>query len=79
MFTVKFILSKQTNAKKIYHKLDNLLWNWKCDLSIEWFPYLLNLKHDIQLYHGNLSYDRILKTQTLPMQHVLLKNLIVSH
>ena len=66
-------LKKIKNAKKIYHKLDNLLWNWKCDLSIEWFPYLLNLKHDIQLYHGNLSYDRILKTQTLPMQHVLLK------
>ena len=54
-------------------KLDYLLWQWKSDLSREWYQYLLNFKHDLQILNNDLSLNRILKTQTNPMQMTLVK------
>ena len=41
-------------------------------LSREWYPFLLNFKHDLQILDNTLPLNRILKTQTNPMQLVLL-------
>ena len=43
------------------------------ELSREWYTYLLNLKHDLQISNNELSINRILKTQTNPLQMVLLE------
>ena len=56
----------------IYEILDQLLWKWKNSLSREWYPFLLNFKHDLQILDNTLPLNRILKTQTNPMQLVLL-------
>ncbi len=47
--------------------LEQLLWRWKSPLAREWYPYLLGLKHDLQLETGNMSELRIRKTQTSPL------------
>ena len=82
----KYFLSPNfSNQKKLkdfkYHLssnkfLDYLLWNWKNELSREWYTYLLNLKHDLQISNNELSINRILKTQTNPLQMVLLERKI---
>ncbi len=54
-----------------YKTLDILLWQWKTKMSREWYPYLLNLKHDLQIFDKSLSFNRVLKTQTNPIQNVL--------
>ena len=59
--------------KEIIHILDQLLWEWKTELSREWYPYLLMLKQDVQIFSNDLSFKRILKTQTHPIQKILLK------
>ena len=59
--------------KKLYDYIDKLLWDWKSDLSREWYPYLLNFKHDLQILNKELSFNRILKTQTIPLQKKLTK------
>ena len=46
------------------------------ELSREWYTYLLNLKHDLQISNNELSINRILKTQTNPLQMVLLERKI---
>ena len=61
------------HSKKTYEALDFLLWSWKTKLSREWYPYLLRLKHDLQIFDKRLSFNRVLKTQTNPIQHVLKK------
>ena len=58
--------------KEIIHILDQL-WEWKTELSREWYPYLLMLKQDVQIFSNDLSFKRILKTQTHPIQKILLK------
>ena len=58
-------------ASKTYEALDFLLWRWKTQISREWYPYLLRFKHDLQILDKRLSFNRILKTQTHPTQHVL--------
>ena len=55
----------------IFDKIDKLLWKWKTPLSREWYPYLLSLKQDLQILNDELPFNRILKTQTYPMQKVL--------
>ena len=60
----KYFLSPNfSNQKKLkdfkYHLssnqfLDYLLWNWKNELSREWYSYLLNLKHDLQISNNEL-------------------------
>ena len=80
IFISKFFQSKKLKDFK-YHLssnkfLDYLLWNWKNELSREWYTYLLNLKHDLQISNNELSINRILKTQTNPLQMVLLERKI---
>ena len=58
-------------SEETYKSLDILLWQWKTKLSREWYPYLLNLKHDLQIFDKTLSLNRVLKTQTNPIQNVL--------
>ena len=67
----QLIFTKPTS--KIMSAIDYLLWKWKTPLSLEWYPYLLNLKHDLQLLSDELSYNRILKIHTMPMSQKLLK------
>ena len=58
---------------KIIDALDVLLWKWKSPLSIELYPYLFNLKQDIQIVMKQLDRKRIIKTQTHPLQKIFLK------
>ena len=58
-------------SENTYKALDILLWQWKTKMSREWYPYLLNLKHDLQIFDKSLSFNRVLKTQTNPIQKVL--------
>ena len=54
-----------------FEALEFLLWSWKGALSREWYPYLFGLKHDLQLNQSNLTSERLIKTQTLPLaQHI---------
>ena len=74
--TPNFTFEKDLNISKFdqtIKKLDYLLWQWKSDLSREWYQYLLNFKHDLQILNNDLSLNRILKTQTNPMQMTLIK------
>ena len=58
-------------SEDTYEVLDTLLWKWKTKISREWYPYLLNLKHDLQIFDKRLNFNRVLKTQTNPIQNVL--------
>ncbi len=58
---------------EIINALDVLLWKWKSPLSTELYPYLFNLKQDIQIYMQKLNRKRIIKTQTYPLQKIFLK------
>ena len=75
--TPNFTFEKNLNISEFDNqtvkKLDYLLWQWKSDLSREWYQYLLNFKHDLQILNNDLSLNRILKTQTNPMQMTLIK------
>ena len=55
--------------------LDFLLWKWKSELSREWYPYLFNLKHDLQLKLNILTSERLIKTQTIPLSEYVIKKL----
>ena len=61
---------KYTNRDIKY--LDKLLWDWHSEISREWYPFLMGLKIDLQLATGNLSPDRIIKTQTNPLADKIL-------
>ena len=50
-----------------FEALEFLLWSWKGTLSREWYPYLFGLKHDLQLNQSELTSERLIKTQTLPL------------
>ena len=58
--------------KSIYSSIDFLLWKWKDDLSREWYNYILNFKHDLQILNNELSLNRILKIHTHPVQKILI-------
>ena len=66
--------TNEVNVKKIkfnntiLNELDTLIWKWKSPLSLEWYQYLLNLRHDLQILNNELPFNRILKTQTKPIQ-----------
>ena len=60
-------------TNKSIENLDFLLWKWKSPLSREWYPFLLGLKHDLQLYKRELTSDRITKTQTKPLASYIFK------
>ena len=58
---------------KVYNAIENLLWNWKSTLSMEWYPYILSLKQDLQIFEKKIDRIRILKTQTHPLQRQILQ------
>ena len=70
-FTFENKIKQFKHSKETYEALDFLLWRWKTKISREWYPYLLKFKHDLQILDKRLSFNRILKTQTQPTQHVL--------
>ena len=70
-FTFENKIKQFKHSKETYEALDFLLWQWKTKISREWYPYLLKFKHDLQILDKRLSFNRILKTQTQPTQHVL--------
>ena len=51
--------------------LEILLWRWKAPLQREWYSCLMGLKQDILLSNGELSLERIEKTQMAPLAHQL--------
>ena len=63
----------QANSNN-FEALEFLLWSWKGSLSREWYPYLFGLKHDLQLNQSNLTSERLIKTQTLPLALHINKN-----
>ena len=70
-FTFEKTIKSLKHSEDTYKALDILLWQWKTKMSREWYPYLLNFKHDLQIFDKRLSFNRILKTQTYPFQNVL--------
>ena len=64
--------SFKTN-KNTLSEFDLLLWNWKSELSIEWYPYLLSFKQDLLILNNEISLNRILKTQSIFLQKKLIK------
>ena len=60
--------------KLILRHLETLLWKWKTPLSRELYPFLMSLKHDLLLQRKKLPLNRIIKTQSLPLADLLLKN-----
>ena len=74
-FEPKHIAHEFTVTDKTFESLETLLWKWKSPLSREWYPFLLGLKHDLQLYQRKLSSERINKIQTKPMAYHSLKNI----
>jgi hyaluronoglucosaminidase len=67
-------LKKIIHTEKNIECLENLLWKWKTPLSREWYPYLLGLKHDLQLFKKDLTSERIIKINTLPLSNFIFKN-----
>ena len=51
--------------------IEYLLWKWKGKLSREWYPFLFGLKHDLQINQKNLTSERKIKTQTIPLSKFL--------
>ena len=72
-FENKTSLKNMYITNKSIENLDFLLWKWKSPLSREWYPFLLGLKHDLQLYKRELTSDRITKTQTKPLASYIFK------
>lgn len=65
------------NGYKNIHSdaIEFLLWSWKSELSREWYPFLFGLKQDLLIYKKNLSFKRLLKTQTIPLAQYICKEL----
>ena len=53
--------------------LDYLLWKWKGELSREWYPFLFGLKQDLQINKKLLPFERVIKSQTIPLSKSLRK------
>ena len=67
-------LPKSLNIKIIDLKLlDILLWEWKSNLSREWYPFIFGLKQDLQINKNFLTLERKIKTQTAPLSEFLIK------
>ena len=54
----------QHDTDAMLDALDHLLWTWKSPLAREWYPYLFGLKGDLLLARGEMTQERIAKTQT---------------
>ncbi|MDB2700753.1 protein O-GlcNAcase [Alphaproteobacteria bacterium] len=79
-YFLKPAFGENPNLEKIYitnkniESLESLLWKWKSPLSREWYPFLLGLKHDLQLFKRDLSSERIIKTQTCALSNYILND-----
>lgn len=73
-FGEKPYLEKVKITNKTISSLDYLLWKWKSPLSREWYPFLLGLKHDLQLFKRDLNPERIIKTQSKALANYILNN-----
>ncbi len=69
-----FTTNSSANIQHI-EAIDYLLWKWKSELSREWYPYLFNLKHDLQIKLNILTSERLIKTQTKPLSEYFIKKL----
>ena len=67
---------KELSFKEDIKIIDHLLWEWKSKLYLEWYPYLMGLKHDILIKNNKLHRNRIIKTQNKPLRNKLLKAVI---
>ena len=61
------------NKKEDLEIIDFLLWKWKGKLSMEWYPFLFGLKHDLQIKQKLLTSERLIKSQTIPLSEFLNK------
>jgi len=52
--------------------IETCLWKWKSPLAREWYPFIMNLKHDLALMKRTLPRDRVLKTQPAGLARRLL-------
>ena len=59
--------------KDAIESLNFLLWKWKSPLSREWYPFLLGLKHDLQIMTNDFTSERIIKTQTKALANYIIK------
>ena len=57
--------------EEVINNIDFLLWNWKTNLAREWYPFLLRLKQDLQIFSGEMTFNRIMKSQTFPIQNII--------
>ena len=73
-FNDNLSIKKLIYTKQTLKCVEYMLWNWKSNLAIEWYPFIMGLKHDILLAQGELAKDRIIKTQTNPMAILILDN-----
>lgn len=67
------IILKTEPNKNIIDALDYLLWKWKSKLSLEWYPFLMILKQDINIQLNEYNNSRIIKIQTIPLAKMLTK------
>ena len=56
--------------------IEILLWQWKSPLAREWYPYLFGLKQDLLLLQGDMTDERLAKTQTGPLFSFITKDRI---
>jgi len=66
-------INKATILTKTIESLDFLLWKWKSPLSREWYPFLLGLKHDLQIMTNDFTSERIIKTQTKALANYIIR------
>ena len=65
---------KKVSSKKIIDALNYLLWEWKSKLSLEWYPFFLILKQDINIELNKYSINRIKKIQTIALAKKLTRS-----
>lgn len=57
----QLLYKKNKSYDKYIQNIDKLLWKWKSPLSREWYPYLLNLKQELELINNRMNKGRIKK------------------
>ncbi len=60
-------------SQEQFDAIEHLLWRWKTPLSLEWYPFIMSLKHDLLINEGRLPELRIQKTQSPALATHLLK------
>ena len=57
----QLLYKKNKSYNKHMQNIDKLLWKWKSALSREWYPYLLNLKQELELINNKMNKNRVKK------------------